>query len=141
MWIHSRYGHYSVVAHRDDPETLIVRARSHRELVDLLNLHPDVVDVGDLLVVPTPENDYAYRAFVTRRTFADLLLALGEDVTYPSFKDAARERLGDGYYSYLTQVWSDGVQHYGTGAYATAYTLAWPYDFTGDDDETEEVVE
>jgi len=81
MWIMTTRGFYSVVAHRDREDLLLVRARC-REDIDAL---------GDLVPgepIAYADADYAWRLEATRDDWERALRAMAAEVDYPSFKDA-----------------------------------------------------
>lgn len=67
MWIYTPSSALSVVAHRDDPNVLLVRSRDINDLI--LFLLPQDMD----RIQHTPAADYPYRALMTRDAFADTL--------------------------------------------------------------------
>lgn len=110
MWIFTKYGFYSAVCARQDDgfgnvdeNTIMVRARSKKHLVNLKNKFPQLS--GDILV--TPRNDYRYRIFVPKQVWEGVLGEIGKDTDYDNFKDKVKDYLGD--YSYLkclADVWA-----------------------------------
>jgi hypothetical protein len=85
----------------------MVRARSRAHLVALKNRFPDLLGITDIQV--SPDADYAFRIFIGKAAWVVVLAALGEDVSYDNFKDAAERVAGkDGgeYLSALHKVWS-----------------------------------
>lgn len=116
MWLFTKYGFFSVVCARQgdgghgrpiDRGRFMVRARlrSHldalKERFDGLLGHCDVCEfVG---------TDYAYRLFVDKATWAEVLGALNDEIDYDNFKaEVARHegRSGSAYESALHRVWS-----------------------------------
>ena len=59
MWLITTQGFYSVVAHRRDPDKLIVRGRVREDLEALREQIPE------LRVFSDPDADYRWRAVVT----------------------------------------------------------------------------
>ena len=92
MWIFSRYGFFSIVAARTgsdandriDPGRVMVRARVREHLTALQDRFAD--RLGTAVIHESPTADYAYRLFVDKRAWADVLAALAEDVDYDNFK-------------------------------------------------------
>lgn len=103
MWLATKYGFYSVVAHHDDPDLVQVRARSRADLEHLRGFAQGRdIPVPD--IVMTPANDYCCRIFMTRRSWTQLGGALATEIDYPNFKEQVRgEPLRDAAY---TQMWS-----------------------------------
>jgi hypothetical protein len=76
----------SVVADRDDPTRLLVRARRK---IDLQNV------VGDADILETPERDYRYRSFIDREKFKQIVVAGIDAITYGNFKNSVPEEYAD----------------------------------------------
>ncbi|CAN5408397.1 hypothetical protein BH11ARM1_BH11ARM1_02720 [soil metagenome] len=103
MWVFSKTGAVSIIAHWDKPKTLIVRSRSRDHLLSFLG-HDDVFNM--------PEADYPWRAEVDTSDLPAMLTRWGEEITYPNFKGEvdARARRGEieaGYASALHRIWAD----------------------------------
>jgi len=103
MWLATKYGFYSVVAHQDDPDLVQVRARSRDDLEHLRGFAQGRgIPVPDIIM--TPANDYCCRIFMTRRSWTQLGGALATEIDYPNFKEQVRgEPLRNAAY---TQMWS-----------------------------------
>ena len=85
MWLMTTRGFYSAVAHRDDPDKVMVRARTEDDLNALIELVP-----SDPEPIHTPNADYQWRIVVTAAEWAGALTALALDVDYPNFKNAVK---------------------------------------------------
>ena len=87
MWVFLSDAFLSIVAHRDRPDDLMVRARLPGDLERALPGYP--VDV-------TPRADYRYRAVVPRAVVAQALADYAASIQYDNFKnsvtDEARHR-------------------------------------------------
>lgn len=87
MWITTTFGFFSVVAHRDDANTLCVRARARADLIKLIAAigqpHPPIVH--------TPDADYPYRILVKRATLAVVIAETIGAINYPNFKTACAQ--------------------------------------------------
>lgn len=101
MWLFTRTGFVSIVEHRDDPDTLVVRSRFAGHI---RRIFPDAK------VFKTPEADYLYRAYVPRRTVAEALYKAVEAIDYPNFKNAVGERA---YHDACSDVWATLYHHQG----------------------------
>lgn len=101
MWLFTSLGFFSVVAHRDDPDTMLVRARVRADLEALREAHLPDVDI-----VETRDRDYRFRALVARDAWAHAAGALARDIDYPNFKNAVAERQGHSRASRYSHVWS-----------------------------------
>lgn len=99
MWTITPQGFYSVVAHRDDPDTLLVRARVRADL-DALR-----AQIPSLEIVERPGSDYRYRAFVSRASWVDAVASLARAIDYGNVKDAVTERQGSARAALYLRVW------------------------------------
>lgn len=88
MWVVTTQGFYSVVAHRDDPDRVLVRARTREDIEALRGQIPDLEPFED------PDADYRWRAVVERSAWARALAELGEAIDYDNFKSAVGDRQG-----------------------------------------------
>ena len=87
MWLFTTQGFYSVVAHRDDPNSLIVRGRTREDIEALREQIPHVEPFED------PSADYRHRAYVTRSEWLAAVAQLTAEVDYDNFKsEVAREQ-------------------------------------------------
>ena len=79
MWICFNDGFVSAVQHRDEPSTLMVRARRR----DILHaLFPDVE------VIEGGSTDYQYRVVVSKDAFARVLIDRVAEISYSNFKNS-----------------------------------------------------
>ena len=101
MWLVTTQGFYSVVAHRDDPDTLIVRGRSRDDLEALRKQVPGLEPFED------PAADYRYRAYVSRAEWLAAVAQLTCDVDYDNFKSAVATRQGAARAQIYGSVWAD----------------------------------
>jgi len=95
MWIFLSDAFISVVAHRDKPDSLLVRARRQGDLERVLG--------ADTVVDVTEDADYRYRATVSREKFAMLIADRAREIDYDNFKDAIRD---DSYHDACLDVWA-----------------------------------
>lgn len=83
MWIFTTLGFFSVVAHRDKPDRLCVRARNKLDItalrIKLGKPRPKIIE--------TPEADYPFRMIVNRERFAGAMSNLVRDTLYDNFKN------------------------------------------------------
>lgn len=93
MWIFTTHGYISVVAHRDQPGDLLIRARRAEHLQALF---------PDTQVHCTPRADYRYRATVPRETFLGRMLGHLATIDYTNFKAAIPDA---DYHDAATEVW------------------------------------
>ena len=99
MWVFTDTGFISAVAHYDNPDTIVVRARDKASL-------DSIAALADVAITSTPYNDYPHRVHVSRRIFQQWLTTAVADMEYTNFKNRVHETRGDRYYHALTGVWS-----------------------------------
>jgi hypothetical protein len=93
MWLFTTEGFYSVVQHRTDSNTLVVRCRKELDATTLRNrLTVDYGYVGEVQTTPTA--DYGWRLMVPRLMFRTYMASCVNDIDYDNFKDAVAERQG-----------------------------------------------
>src|SRR5436190_22648016 len=86
MWLFTTQGFYSVVAHRRDPDRLLVRARAREDLEALRDQIPD------LRIFSDAHADYRWRAVVTRAEWVAAIAQLATEIDYENFKNAVAAR-------------------------------------------------
>lgn len=92
MWICLNDSFLSIVAHRDEPGSLLVRSR--------VAGHIEAVFPGVETSV-TREADYAFRAVVPREAVAEAIRRRVEGIAYPNFKASVRSSaLHDAYMAF-----------------------------------------
>lgn len=84
MWVFLNDAFLSIVAHRDKPDVLLVRARFEG---DLQRVFPDHADQ----VQRTPAADYLFRVEVPRDEVALMLALSATAIDAPNFKASIRE--------------------------------------------------
>jgi len=89
MWLFCEAGFFSVVRKGGGPDTLTVRARCARDLVNLRQWCPDLGAFKS-----TFGADYFYRALVSRQEFAAALSQMALAVNYDNFKNMVARRGG-----------------------------------------------
>lgn len=114
MWVFTKYGFFSAVCAWEgdgqhpgtvDPKRLMVRARLRKHLEALQKRFPDML--GNCQVREFPSSDYAFRIFVDKSVWSQVLVGLNEEVAYRNFKDeVARFQGHDVYEQSLHKVWS-----------------------------------
>lgn len=102
MWLVTKYGFYSVVAHRDDPDLVLVRGRNETDLEHLRGFGQGRgIQMPEIVV--TPEADYGCRIFLPRADWNRLGAALAVEIDYTNFKEQVHgDPLRDAAY---LQVW------------------------------------
>lgn len=101
MWLQTKYGFYSVVEHDDDVHTVLIRARSRKDLENLCDLadavrrdykHGEAVGIEHSAIQYTPTADYYYRIICPRTSWMEVSLRLMTEIDYGNFKNAVSER-------------------------------------------------
>ena len=106
MWLTTTRGFYSAVQHRDDPLTLVIRARARGDLERLCEL-PSMQIYADAITTVSPA-DYPWRIpAVATGNWQRAVEALVKEIDYPNFKDAVKAKMPGG------------------GVRATTYLGAW----------------
>jgi hypothetical protein len=116
MWIFTKYGFFSAVSARQedekygqvlDPDRIMVRARVRGHLEALKERFPDMLGQCDIhAFIGT---DYAFRIFVDKLVWSQVLSDLAEETDYDNFKSEVAHHQGtDGadYEHSLHEVWS-----------------------------------
>jgi hypothetical protein len=89
MWLISKYGFVSVVAHLDKPGWVLVRTRDRSDLEEFRSVARDC-DVPGFSEEAIEENssaDYRFRMTVKDEDWAELAKALALGIDYPNFKN------------------------------------------------------
>lgn len=115
MWIFTKYGFYSVVCARTgnghhgqpvDPDRLMVRARLRGHLEALQARFADLL--SDCEIQDSAGTDYAFRCFMPKTTWVQVLAGLAAETDYDNFKSAVAQhpgRAGAAYQAALHDVW------------------------------------
>ncbi|MHB1423074.1 MAG: hypothetical protein ACYC3I_07745 [Gemmataceae bacterium] len=115
MWLFTKYGFFSAVCAREgdgnhgkdvDPKRIMVRARVRKHLEALLERFPKLL--GNCQVHEFMGSDYAFRIFVDKPVWSQVLLGLNEELDYDNFKSEVAHfqgRDGDAYERSLHKVW------------------------------------
>lgn len=101
MWVMTPRGFYSAVEHRDDPSTVIVRARVRRDLLELRDLTDEPIRP-----IKMDYADYRYRVELSKAEWARIAAGLALEVEYPNFKNAVKAVQGDKRARVYMRVWS-----------------------------------
>jgi len=116
MWIFTKHGFFSAVCARKgdgshsqpvDPDRIMVRARVRKHLENLKNRFPDHLEQCD--IHESVGTDYAFRLFVQKSEWVQVLTSLGEETDYDNFKSEVARHLGSEgkrYNNSLGEVWS-----------------------------------
>jgi hypothetical protein len=116
MWIFTKHGFFSAVCARQgggkhgqpvDPDLIMVRARVRGHLEALKKRFLDLI--GQCEIQESAGTDYAFRIFVDKPVWSQVLARLNEEIDYGNFKsEVARHqgRAGDAYERSLHEVWS-----------------------------------
>src|SRR4051812_24683091 len=98
MWCCLNDSFISVVQSRDDPNSLLVRARRKKHLTRHFPGHK---------IISTPTADYPYRVLVSRETFATVMVKAIAGITYDNFKNSVKDA---DLHSFYLSVWYRGRQ-------------------------------
>ena len=116
MWVFTKHGFFSAVCARTgdgthgqpvDPDRIMVRARLRGHLEALKERFPSML--GDSDVREFAGTDYAFRIFVAKRVWSEVLAALAQDTDYDNFKSEVARHQGraeEAYERALHDVWS-----------------------------------
>src|SRR3954463_13955345 len=88
MWLFTTQGFHSIVAHRRDPDRLLVRARAREDLEALREQIPE------LRIFSDSRADYRWRAVITRAEWVAAIAQLATEIDYDNFKNAVAVRQG-----------------------------------------------
>ena len=99
MWVVTTQGFYSAVAHRDEPDKVIIRARARDDIEALRRQIPGIEPFEDETA------DYRHRAVVGRDEWVVALALLGSGIDYDNFKDEVAAKQGPARASIYSQVW------------------------------------
>lgn len=101
MWVFTTQGFYSVVAHRDNPERVIVRVRAREDLEALRQQIPS------LRILEDADADYRWRAIVAHEKWVAAVAILAAGIDYTNFKSAVGERQGIERERLYSRVWRE----------------------------------
>ena len=116
MWLFTKHGFYSVVCARQgdgsygqpiDPDRLMVRARVRDHLKALRKRFFDLLGRYD--IIESIGTDYAYRMFVPKSVWLQVLVGLTEEMDYDNFKSEVARFQGESGADYehaWHEVWS-----------------------------------
>ena len=116
MWIFTKHGFFSAVCARHgsgrhgqpfDPNRIMVRARVRGHLEGVKQRFPDLLTQSE--IQEFAGTDYAFRIFVDKPVWAQVLLGLAEEIEYDNFKSEVARHQGRGGAEYersLHEVWS-----------------------------------
>ena len=116
MWIFTKHGFFSAVCARQadgkhgepvDTNRIMVRARIRSHLEALKKRFPN--PLGDCDIQESAGTDYAYRLFVPKSAWTQVVAGLAEETDYDNFKDEVAHHQGKegaAYERSLHEVWS-----------------------------------
>tara|TARA_R110000824_G_C15170824_1_gene672893 strand:+ start:1410 stop:1724 length:315 start_codon:yes stop_codon:yes gene_type:complete len=103
MWIGHSNGWLSIVAHRERPDDLLVRARKESHIS---TFWPDVEVAFDA------EADYPYRSVIPRLDVAQVVMQYIEGIDYDNFKNSVDEtELQSAFARMWGTMYDYGVEH------------------------------
>lgn len=98
MWLFTKNSFVSAVQHRNQPNTLIVRARRKQDLVKLFPKKAKQIE-------RTIDADYLFRVMVSKKEFAKRMADyIQQELTYDNFK-GAQGRDTPNWMRFLHEVW------------------------------------
>jgi hypothetical protein len=115
MWIFTKYGFFSAVCARQgdgrhseavDPSRIMVRARVRAHLEQLRSRFTELLN--DFEIQVSKSTDYAYRMFIPKSVWVEVISALAEETEYDNFKSEVSNhqgRAGAAYEHALHEVW------------------------------------
>ena len=116
MWLFTKHGFYSAVCARQgdgsygqpiDPDRMMVRARLRSHLEALKRRFPDLLTQSE--IIESAGTDYAFRLFLPRSEWSQVVAGLTEEMDYDNFKSkVARHqgKAGADYEHSLHEVWA-----------------------------------
>src|SRR5262245_55110299 len=116
MWIFTKHGFFSAVCARQgdgehhqpvDPDQIMVRARIRGHLEALKKRFSDFLSECEIRAFPG--SDYAYRIFLSKAVWSQVIAALAMEIDYDNFKSEVghdQGKAGAAYTHSLHEVWS-----------------------------------
>lgn len=116
MWVFTKYGFFSAVCARQgdgghgqpvDPDRIMIRGRLRPHLEALKKRFSDLL--AECEIREFPETDYAFRLFVPKIVWEQILSELAAEIDYDNFKSEVAQfqgRAGVAYERSLHEVWS-----------------------------------
>lgn len=101
MWIQTRHGFFSIVEHREDVNTVLIRARDRDDLVNLCGVAADwkrkengprPAGFEADRIIRDDAADYLWRLIVPRGAWREVSDWLMLDIDYDNFKNAVKEK-------------------------------------------------
>ncbi len=115
MWIFTKHGFFSAVCARKgngkhgqpvDPDRMMVRGRVRSHLEALKGRFPELL--GQCEIQESVGTDYAYRLFIEKSGWVQVLARLAEETDYDNFKSEVADHqgvAGAAYEKALHEVW------------------------------------
>lgn len=96
MWLATQHGFFSIVAHREDKNVFLVRARVKNDLENVVRLFESLytkrhLDDRRFLIHEDALADYRFRMFITGRELYELMRLFVYRLDYPDFKSRIKE--------------------------------------------------
>ena len=116
MWIFTKHGFFSAVCARQgngkhgqpvDPDRIMVWGRVRGHLEALKMRFPDLLDKCD--IQKSAGTDYAYRLFMQKPAWTQVLAGLAEETDYDNFKSKVADHQGEAGAAYehsQHEIWS-----------------------------------
>jgi len=97
MWVFLNDAFFSIVQHREDKDTVVVRARVEGDLEKAFGFQHEVTESED--------SDYRFRIFLNKEYVSNVMKQKVLDVDYVNFKDSINKK-DINRKSYYTRVWA-----------------------------------
>ena len=99
MWVMTQYGFYSTVAHRKEPDKVLVRTRWKDDL-KILEERYGTETFND------PHADYPWRMLLTKDQWGEFLDWAAHDLDYANFKNRVSAKQGAARHDLYSSIWS-----------------------------------
>ena len=84
MWVAMNDSFVSIVADRNDPDGVVVRARKYE---DLVAFEPFIENK----IIESNDSDYRFRVFIQKRYAAEIMFEKTAEIDYDNFKNSVKE--------------------------------------------------
>jgi hypothetical protein len=102
VWLFTTVGFFSIVAEKDSPRRLVVRARIEEDLDALRGRYlPELSETVKLAA-----RDYRYRGWCSHAAFARAAGRIARDITYSNFKSEVARKQGPAREALYAEIWS-----------------------------------
>jgi hypothetical protein len=106
MWLMTKHGFFSVVAHRDVEDVFLIRARRKSHLQALKVLFAS--RLKKTKIKKNNKADYKWRMIVKRDIALEIFARLFVQIDYPNFKNEVQGQ--PDYHKFLSNTWLEGLE-------------------------------